>query len=226
MTAIVRIYPSEEAAQAAAAKLTEAGYSGHETLLASDLAGREEDAVRSAADAGVLPGGHRATCLRALKQGQSLVAMNPRFGHEIRVTAMLEDAGAVDSEALPYIATDDPDPFSRFLGLPTLARFEPMTGLISSSWTAFGSGTKSDRAAPLSSMLGMGTSAKPSSKKSSSMGLPLTSRSAAPLSSMFGMKTVVGGKASKETSFGFPMLSRNPAPLSSLFGMATLSKDR
>lgn len=229
MTPTVRVFGSEEAAQAVADRLAEGNFGQQRALLAGDLEGREEAAVRSAAADGLVPNGHISTCIGHLKEGRSLVAARIYFGRGHQALLLMESGGAIDSDSLPPLSNRDPSPFSHLIGMPTLTAYVPMGSLVSSnssfSWL-FGLGMLSNKAAPLSSLFGMRTLSRPKHAWTSSFAMPLLSNKAAPLSSLFAMKTLSTAKRGRTRSFGLPMLSRNPAPLSSLFGFQVLSKDK
>ncbi|MCR9221948.1 MAG: hypothetical protein NXI21_17125 [Alphaproteobacteria bacterium] len=229
MTSYVRIFESEEAADAAAAKLGEAGFSRYTTLHAAALAGREDATVRSAAEEGVLPGASIRVCLRALSQGRSIVAVQASFGRGLDAINILEESGAVDSDQVPSDTVRNPSPFSDFLGIPTLTGFTPTTKLKDPHWTfssKIGMGLLSRKATPLSSMTGMKVLTARKKSKTSSFGLPLLMRNPAPFSSLFGMKLLTTKpKGEWKFAWGLPLLAENPAPLSSLFGMKTSTRD-
>lgn len=228
MTLNLRVFESEEAAKDASAKLTAAGYREHIVVLASEAAGKEEEAVRASVAGGLLSDRMVGTSVRSLKQGRSLVSARAPFGRGQEVLNIMDDAGAIASEAAGHIA-NNPAPLSEGFGLPVLTPFVPMTGLVSSSWSfssMFGLPLLSKSAAPLSSMIGFKPVLQRKKNWTSSMGLPLLSRNAAPLSSIFGMTTVYSPKRPWQWSWGLPLLTSNPAPLSSLFGIPTLTRKR
>ncbi len=226
MSARVGIYESEDAARNAADKLTEAGFGENRVFLASQLAGREEAALRSAVGEDYMPGSQIKACVRQLKQGRSLVSVRPAFGKAYEATEIMASCGAIERDTLPPTAMRNPSPLSDALELPTLTEFTPMTNLASSHWSlskVFGIPLLSNNPAPLSSMFGMKL-LKAETHKTSSFGMPLLSSNPAPLSSLFGMKLLTRDKH-KDSSFGFPLLSDNPAPLSSLFSLRLLTSE-
>lgn len=230
MAVTVRIYASEEAAHEASARLADAGLGDAALFLPSQLAGREEMAVRAAVREGLLPEGQTQVCIRSLAEGRSLVSVSPIYGRGMEAIEIMErSGGSVDSALLRRYSSGSPAPFSDAIGMPVLTKFVPITGLISSYWrfsSLFGLGLLSRSAAPLSSIFGLPVLSSPKGKWTSSFGLPLLSRSPAPLSSMFGLGTISSPRRPWRYSFGLPLLSRNPAPLSSMFGIPTLSDDR
>ena len=78
MIPIVRLYPSEEQAYAAAQALAERRFPEDKILIIrpSAAAGDEAGVVRSAVDEGLLPGSHVRICTQALQQGRSVVAID------------------------------------------------------------------------------------------------------------------------------------------------------
>jgi hypothetical protein len=105
----------------------------------------------------------------------------------------------------------EPAPFSANLGMPPLTRGRSALSrlfgeLASPHFALFGRNPLMDKAAPLSSLFGLGTSSgKSGASWTSSFGLPMLTSGQGPV-----LATI-------------PMLSRNPAPLSSLFGLRVLS---
>ncbi len=215
----VRIYDSEQQGLAAAREAEEAGFETVHFLAATAVAGREEEAVRFAAEAGCIAGGQIRSCAEALRGGRSIVAVSAPFGRGLLAGEILDRHGPSGELEVP--SPRNPAPFSEALGIPVLADRSPMTDL-SIFQFSFGEPKVSRNAAPFSSRLGLPLLTRNKSKRSS-FGLPLLSKSAAPLSSMFRMPTLTRSK-SKSSSFGMPLLSRNPTPISSLFGMRVLSK--
>lgn len=109
-------------------------------------------------------------------------------------------------------ASSDAAPLSRALGLPLLSQRPsrskvPLPALTSPRFSLFGRGL-SDKAAPLSSMVGVGLLSRKAAPLSSMLGLGLLSRKAAPLSSIFGLPTVVNCPAPLSALFSMPVLSR------------------
>lgn len=219
MASSIRIYESEQAAQVASSQLGEAGFSAQRAFLASELAGREEAAVKDAVAKGIVPSGNAAACIRCLKQGRSLVAVNAPLGRgqEALVTLAQSADGA---EILLAPPPRDPAPFSDALAIPVLSKFVASSELLSSScYVTGGFGLVGGGAAPLSSIVAMPTVlASPTGNK------PAPKRNPSPFSSALGMPTVLKPPKNWTSSFGYPMLAKNPAPLSALFGMPTLSR--
>ncbi|MFN3232279.1 MAG: hypothetical protein ACE363_08995 [Alphaproteobacteria bacterium] len=218
MTATVRIYETQDAAQKASHRLARLGFNDQRILVGSDLAGQEEAAVRAAVSDGLLPGGHIKASTSALQRGRTLLAVDLPFGRGKRGVHVMNTSGAVDLDALPPIISDDPAPFSDLMGLPTLTKFESSTRLARSDWSfssMFGLPLLSKKQGGKASSFGFKTLV-PHVKKSS-FGIPLLSKKQGGASSSMGFKTLTDGKSSTK-------LSNKPAPFSSLFGMPTLTK--
>ncbi len=228
MTSYVRIYQTDDGAKAAAARLTRAGFTNNQVLLAREAQGQEGDVVRVAVADGILPARQERICVHSLEEGLSLVTAEAGFGRGKELLHIMEKEGTVKADTQRRYAPDDPAPLSELLGIPTLAEFSSSTDLIRSDWTfssKIGMPLLSKNPAPLSSMFRMKVLSTPKKDWRSSFGLPLLSNNPAPLSSLFGLRTVSKEKRDWRTSFGIPLLMNNPAPLSNLLGLKTVIKD-
>ena len=228
MTPNLRIYATDQGARAVDTRLKEDGFEQRSLLLASQLSGKEEEAVHEAIRQERLPKRNLMIAIRSLKEGRSLVAVRAPYRRGRQVLEIMETDDAVDSDLLRRYAHADPSPLSDMMRMPPLARFEPMTGLLGSRWSLsgkFGWPLLINAPAPLSSKVGMKVLSEPKKNWTSSFGLSLLSRNAAPLSSLFAMPTLTRSKGPRSTSFGLPLLSKEPATLSKLFGIQTLSKE-
>ncbi len=229
MTPNVRIFASPENLRQAADRLNEAGFPSQRALIAGELMGQEEQAVKSAVADGLLPGHHANISIRSLKSGRSLLAVRAPFGRGGEAIAIMENSGAVDADQMPRYYPRNPAPFSDILGIPALADFEPTTGLASSDWTfsgMLGMGTLSRNQSGKDSSFGFKTLSAAKRPWKNSFGFPMLSRKQEGANSSFGFKTLSGSNRDWNWSFGFPLLSSNPAPFSSLLGIPTLLKDR
>ena len=228
MTTYVRIYATEDGANAAVARLAKAGFRNSKIFLPSLSAGKESETVRSAVEAGTLPEEQTRICIRSLKEGHALVSTQAGFGRGKAALTVMERADTIGSEKLSRYMRDDPAPFSELLGLPVLSNVEPSTELLSSDWSlssVFGLRLLTKNPAPFRSFLGLPVLSKPKRNWNRSFGLPLLSQKAAPFSSLFGIPTLTRTDKDWRTSFGVPLLMNNPAPLSSIFGLKTVIKD-
>lgn len=227
MTPYLRIYATEAGARAVDTRLKEDGFEQRSLLLASALQGKEEEAVHEAIRQERLPKRNLMIAIRSLREGRSLVTVRAPYKRGRRALEIMETDDAVESDLLRRYAHADPSPLSDMMRMPTLARFEPMTGLLPSRWSLsgkFGWPLLTHNPAPLSSKVGMKVLSEPRKERTSSFGLSLLSRNPAPLSSLFAMPTLSRSKGPRRTSFGMPLLSKEPAPLSRLFGIPTLTK--
>jgi hypothetical protein len=228
MTTYVRIYATEDSANAAVARLARAGFRNSKIFLPSLAVGKESETVRSAVEAGTLPEAQTRICIQSLKEGHALVSTEAGFGRGKAALAAMESADTVNSDKLSRYTRDDPAPFSELLGLPVLTNVEPSTQLLSPDWSlssAFGLRLLSKNPTPFSSLFGLPVLSKTKRNWNRSFGLPLLSQKAAPFSSLFGIPTLTKTNKDWRTSFGVPLLINNPAPLSSIFGCKTVIKD-
>ena len=229
MTFYLRIYPNDQAARDAAAKLAEAGLYDHHVVLAGNVAGQEKETVEAAVKAGTISERFTKICVRNLKAGHSLVATKAPYGRGKAALSIMESFETVDTDLLNRYGYGNPTPLSDALELPVLSKQAPATKLLRHDWTfssIFGLGLLSEKAAPFSSMFGMKTLTTPKPEWKKSFGIPMLSNNPAPLSSMFGMTTILKPKQPWNWSFGMPLLSKDPAPLSNLFRIRILSKDQ
>lgn len=201
MACIGRMYQTGEQAAAAVQALLDRGF--EEKLIAhvspeavgSDItpAGLIEKA-----DVGLdkLNGSLAVVFCRGLLQGHHIVVVNAEFGRGADAESALESANPLDAGGSVMVSPRNPTPFSSLFGIPALSTrgtsmlsrlFPPLTR---SGWLMFGSGL-SNKATPLSSMIGM----KPlteNKSKDSSFGIPLLTKP----------------KGERNSSFGIPLLIR------------------
>ncbi|MEM8768549.1 MAG: hypothetical protein AAGE43_13960 [Pseudomonadota bacterium] len=162
--------------------------------------------------------------VEGLKRGYTVVVVRPGYGEGSRAQSLLDSTASVGEDLLPAKpdpTTSDtlrrirelsgrPDPFSDYLGIPSVIDGRSRTRLAPSNAYYAGSNPlmKSGNPSPLSSLFGLKPLMTWKTGKSSSLGLPLLSSKAAPLSSMFGL----------------PVLTKEGAPLSRLFRLPTLTR--
>ncbi len=222
MIPTVRMYETELAARQAANELHQNGFAEDSiALLVAPNDGEGE--VRTAVDAGQLPGSHAALSARALQRGRSVVSVNAPFGRGAFALEILDRFSPVDTDQLPDYYPRHGDLLSQVLSLPTLTgdRYVP--------WRE----PKRSKFRFSKWLLGM-----PLLTSSSLQVLPgktiLSSRG--PWRRSFGMplltssslqvlpgKAIISSRGPWTRSFGMPLLSRNPAPLSSMLGMPLLT---
>ncbi len=223
---IVRMYETEQQARGAFDRLLAEGFPADTVFLVtpgSGGAGASLDAIAAAIMAGYVLRSHARVYASGIARGRSMVIVRAGFGFSqaaIDIMAAFNpvdtglclpeepsiawDEGAPLSSALrlPVLWRKQPNPMSRFLGLPPLSRGRSV----------------------LSPMFG--ELANPRFALSALFGLGLLSRNPAPLSSLLGLPTRSGKSGPWTTSFGLPLLSRKAAPLSSLFGLPVLTRMR
>lgn len=239
MTLIVRVYASEKKARDAAQKLKSEGIGNGAAMVMSPKPDADAAAeVAAAVKSGQVPAPLRSMATENLKQGRSIVMIDPPFGYGAPATEILDSFGPLEV-AVP--AVTPMGTVSQFTtegwGLPLLwngkSIFANFFGgeLTSAKPRA----TLSNDAAPLSSRFGMRVLTEPKKDWTQSFGQKLLSSKrfitgepkltseAAPLSSRIGMKTLTEPKKEWTTdSFGQPLLSSNPTPLSDMMGWRVL----
>jgi hypothetical protein len=231
---VVRIYQTKERARDAATKLKEAGFSDEAIL---ELTPGSAQSVASAILAGHMMGHRAGFYADRVKNGRSLVAVNPPFGQGQLATEILDGCGPVDQDlpvpedtaevrwgsaaaplsaalGLPVLSRNQPAPLSDALGMPTRSRSEYYLT----------SGLASQDPAPLSRVLGLRLLIRNPTPLSSRLGLPVLLRWAK--SSSFGMRLLSDDPAPLSSALGMPTLSRNPTPLSSALGLQVLTKQQ
>jgi hypothetical protein len=243
MIPTLRVFESESAASDAAKALGEANFNkrrvlpepakkpkaakskakaeGEETPAEEPAAAAPpadiERELHEAYDAGLLARHQVPYCRKQIEAGRYVVAVAASFGFTYEAIEIMEKHGAIADEVPPRRNKDDPSPLSDALGLPVLTDAKPATSLASSHWffsSTFGMKLLSDKAAPLSSAVGMKTVIDRKGPRNTKL-----SDKAAPLSSAVGMKTVIDRKGPRGTK-----LLDNPAPLSSALSIPTLTK--
>jgi hypothetical protein len=214
---IVRMYQTKERARDAVAKLKDAGFSDDVIL---ELTPGSAQSVANAVLAGQMMGRRAGFYAERVKNGRSLVAVNPPFGQGHAATEILDGCGPVDQDLeMPEDTVETKwggaAPLSEALGLRVLSRNDPAP--LSDT---LGIRTKSRREYYLTTEL----SSQNPAPLSSMLGLPVLSRDPTPLSSMLSLP-VLSRWTKKSSSFGVKLLSDDPAPLSSALGMPTLSQN-
>jgi hypothetical protein len=235
MFVIARFYKTANKARAAVSDLKKEGFRPNSYTLITPVEvapPTEEGAMpsvktvrltASAMRAGQLLGEHADFYAKHLKEGQSLVVVQPPFGGQRLATAILDRHGPLG------VVHERPKEEEKFV--PISKKAAPL-----SAW--LGWNVLSDKPAPFSEYWGFNT--KSSGRSFLSRWFPELSshdyalfgsnnliRKAAPLSAMFAMPTLSGKSGdSWTTSMGFPILSRGSAPLSDSLGLPLLSRKR
>ncbi len=241
MTLIVRVYAAEKKARDAAAKLKAEGYSEDKILLMAPKADADPgEAVAAAVASGHLPSNYAIMATDNLKEGRSVVAIDPPFGAGLGATEVLDSFGPVKEDKAPD-TTYQSTYTTEGIGLPLLWNGKSwFAGLFGGELSNSAPRAKlSDDPTPLSSRLGMTVLKEDKKDRTHSYGQPLlTSKQyilgepkltseAAPFSARIGMKLLTEKKEGEWTtdSFGNKLLSSDPAPLSSAMGMTVLTKE-
>lgn len=245
MLPIVRLYATEQAAQATVTKLVE-NYIPRDTISlikpparpkAERKADDEEgapppapakapapvstDAVDAAIRDGVLPANNRKAAINGLRAGRTVVCVTPPYGKSKMAEDIL-NVDAVDTETLPSgMSSSNAAPFSETMGWPVLTEGKSHLELASSNWT-------------FSSMFGMPLltkSGRPTfdiklGEHKRAAGTPVQTMSGdpAPFSSKIGMKLLSSGNPRQSAASSVRRMSGNPAPFSGFLGIKTLSK--
>lgn len=228
MIPITRLYPSEEAARDAVAKLVDAGIARSMThVIPADYSG-SSDAVDAAIDDGVMPGAYRNAVIDALRNGRSAVCVTPPYGMGAQATSILNRSGAVDTDSLPDdYPSSSAAPFSDALGLSVLTSGRSHLTLAkhdSSMSSSFGLGLLSKRATPLSSLFGMKVLSSKTGSQAAGSSVQKMSGSPAPLSSRLGLKLLSSKTGSRAAGSSVERMSGNAAPFSKFLGLRTLSR--
>jgi hypothetical protein len=222
--AIVRMYPSENAARGAAARLREYAYPEDWIFVVAPPApGIPPELVDAQILAAYVLKRRAKVYAEGVRNGKTLLVVHAPFGRAGLAMDIMDEFGPVDTglviEPEQAPTWDDRAPLSSALGLPTLLRGSPapLSGL-------FALGTKAEGR----SLLGFffGEIGDPHFSLSSMFGLPTTSRKAAPLSSAIGLPLTSRRAAPLSATLGLPLISRKAAPLSSLFGLKQLTSAR
>ncbi len=203
-----RIYKSEEQAQDVMDKLKSGGFGGCSAIITPTSAG-PEISYRDICDDTVLNGDvpryQGLVYAEAVKDGKSVVLVDPAIGFGGEAEAILEAGEPENTGGFAYMELNNGTPLSDIFSVPTLSNPDRRLSVWSRSFKPL---TRHDFT--LSSKFGMG----------------LLSSNPAPLSSKIGYKTLSGNDRPWETSMGMKLLSNNPAPLSSMFGLPLLTRRR
>ncbi len=175
MIPYARVFENEQKARDAVSKLTEGGISADAVLLIEPSAGA--DAVKKAIDEERLPYELINVGPQALAQGHFIVAVRAALGRGKAVVDALDAAGPL-KVTLPKVSRSSPSPLSDLLGFPVLSDSKSYTTL--SDHDAFTTDwfmsllTKSQKP-------WFGGLSTPKKNWTSSMGLPLLTKSGGPV---------------------------------------------
>lgn len=216
----VRMYETEQQARDAVRKLKEDGFPEDTILLVTPGPGGagSVEGISAAISAGFVVSGDAKVYVQAVERGRSLVLVRAAFGFGQAALNILDSCGPVDSELMgrvkaaptsergaplssffqwPLLKRNQPAPFSDFLGIPLLSSSTgskpSLVGEMSASTfdLSFGFRLLSNRAVPLSTLLGLPTLLDTASLGSSSLGFPLLADSSVPKQSTFGLPLLI-----------------------------------
>lgn len=227
MIPIVRLFPTEQAARDAVAKLVKDNISSRTIAVINPDYQGATSAIDAAVRDGMIPGVYRKATADALRNGRSVVCVTPPYGKSQSAIRILNRSGAVDTDSLPDYTRDSAAPFSEFLGLPVLTEGRSSLKLARSDFTFsswFGLGLLSRRATPLSSMFGLKLLSSKTGSRAAGTSVQRMSGKAAPLSSMFGMKLLSSKTGSRAAGSSVQRMSGNAAPFSGFLGLRVLSR--
>jgi len=201
------MYKTEQQARDVVKKLKDDGFPDNSILLVTPGASGE-------AILGFTLGGDAEVYAQSMARGRSIVLVRAAFGLGQAVISIMESGDPVDTDLLappkvasaweesgapfssamqwPVLKRNEPAPFSDFLGIPLitgdLGCESSMIGTLSASSPelSFGYRVLSDKATPLSSLLGLSVLSDKGPGEES-FGLPLQLVDKAPLSSFFGL---------------------------------------
>lgn len=197
-----RIYETEQQAQDVMDKLKASGFSACSVLMTPTSAGPEvtsRDIRNYKVLNGDVPQFQALVSAAALKEGKSVVLVDPALGYGAAADAILDAGKPENAGGFVYLESDSASPLSDLFSIPTLSDpdrrltiwsriFSPLTR---HDFTVFGKGGLSSNATPLSSMIGYKTLSGNDRPWESSLGLKLLSDNPSPLSSMFGLPTLI-----------------------------------
>lgn len=203
-----RIYKTEQQAQEMMDKLKAEGFGSSSAMLTPESVGEDaslRDIITDAVLNGNVPKYQAIVYLRALKEGHSVVLVDPAIGYGAAADAILEAGEPENPGGFPFLQGSNSTPLSDIFNIPVLSNPDRRQTMWARMFSPL---TRHDW--NLSSKFGMG----------------LLSNNAAPLSSMIGYKTLSGNDRAWETSMGMKLLSNKPTPLSSMFGLPLLTSRR
>ena len=218
----VRMYETEQKAQAAITQLKKGGFPENAIHLVTP--GARGDAIL-----GYMIGNDTRVYAENLALGRSFVLVRAAFGSGQAAIDILDSCGPIDSdllapaqpancweEAVTPLSTamqwqvlkqNDPAPFSRWMGFPLLSKGDKPAPL--SKWLGSPLLSKQSEPGPFSSRMGFPL-LSPEVSLSQYFGLDLLSPEATPLSSRLGLETLVGLAAIDEASHDPAPLTRYP----------------
>ena len=223
---VVRLFENEDALRAAYDVFTEEEISPDIVRVISPSTMDAAAEVDSAIQDGFLRKEYRFYALKGLERGRVVAAAKPDWTYAGQIEDILDSAGAVDQDSIPYVDISSPSPFSDLLGIPVLVQDPtPQAGLLKFDIeSSFGLPLLSNNPTPLSSLIRMPVLKAPKgSARNSAVGR--MSSNPAPLSNALRMPLLTRSKSRSGTS-SVSRLSGNPAPFSRLLSLPVLTKRR
>jgi hypothetical protein len=242
---ICRMYASRSDADSAVAALREGAIERADIFGATVTEDPSEQALVAAMRRAEIGAADAASYAARVKQGGTLVAVQPPFGEARRAEAILDqyrpiDAGVVRAApSAEAVAMDKATPFSTWLNWPTLTsnRYPFSTAM---NWKLLVAGARllsdkfgmaflgrdliSREPAPLSRQLGLRVLSDQATPFSTRFNLRLLRGDPTPLSSRFKWALLKGDRTPFSTRFNLRLLTDNPTPFSSKLGLKLLSE--
>ena len=223
---VVRLFENEDALRAAYDEFTEEEISPDIVRVISPTDSNAAAEVDAAVEDGFLRKEYRLYALKGLERGRVVVAAKPDWTYAGQIEDILDAAGAVDQDSIPYVNISSPAPFSDLLGIPVLVKDPtPQAGLLKFDIdSSFGLPLLSNNPTPLSSLIRMPVLKEPKgSARNSAVGR--MSSNPAPFSSKLGLPLLTKKRPTARGS-AVERLSNNPAPFSRLLSLPVLTKRR
>lgn len=244
---ICRMYATRSDADFAATALREAGFERTHIFGATVTEDPSESALVAAMRGAEIGAADAASYAARVKQGGTLVAVQPPFGEARRAEGILDqyrpiDAGVVQAApSAAAVVTDKSTPFSTWLNWPTLSSNRyPFSAAM--NWPLLVAGKRllsdkfgmsflgrdllSDKPYPISRAINVRLLSSERTPFSTRFNLRLLRRDPTPLSSRFKWDLLKHDRTPFSTRFNLRLLTDNPTPLSSRLGMPLLAEKK
>jgi hypothetical protein len=241
---ICRMYASRSDADGAVAALRDGGFERTHIFGATVTEDPSEAALVAAMRGAEIGSRDAASYAARVKQGGTLVAVQPPFGEARRAETILDQYRPIDSgvvQAAPTaeaVAMDKSTPFSTWLNWPTLSSNRyPLS--VAMNWpllvagarllsdkfgmSFLGKGLISDEPTPLSKRLNLHLLSSERTPFSTRFNLRLLRGDPTPFSSRFKWELLKGDRTPFSTRFNLRLLTDEPTPFSSRLGWSLLS---
>lgn len=241
---ICRMYANRSDADFAAAALHEGGFERTHIFGATVTDDPSESALIGAMRGAEIGAADAASYAARVKQGGTLVAVQPPFGEARRAETILDQFRPIDSgvvQAAPSaaaVAMDKSTPFSTWLNWPTLTSNRyPFSAAM--NWKLLVAGKRllsdklgmsflgrdllSDKPYPISRAFNMRMLSSERTPFSTRFNLRLLRDDATPFSSRFKWQVLKGDRTPFSTRFNLRLLTDDRTPLSSRLGLPLLS---